>query len=50
MFSNDELVIIARLLDAAVRANGLAAARDALPIVQKIEQELRNQKATIEAA
>ena len=49
-FTEQELITIARLLDTAVRANGLAAAKDALPIVQKIETELRNMRAVRQGA
>jgi hypothetical protein len=39
--TTNELTAIMRFIDAAIRANGLTAARDGLPIAIKIDTEIQ---------
>ena len=47
-FTQDELNAISALLDAAVKANGLQAARAALAIMGKLEQAVQTANAPAE--
>jgi hypothetical protein len=47
-FTTQELAALMRLMDAAVRANGLGAAYEAAPIAAKINTELQSRNRAIQ--
>ena len=49
-FTQDELTAIANLMDVAVKASGIAGARAALPIIEKLERAVADANAKKEDA